>query len=275
MQIDISTIELDQSTQCRAEMRQETIDEYAEMMKNGDQFPPIVTFGTKDANWLGDGWHRVLAARAIGKSSISAIVSHGGRLEAIKHALKANMEHGLRRSNKDKQRSIEIACKEFPKVSNVVIADMCGVSRESVRTYRNSLQSLHPESRIGSDGKEYPATITQPERKPGNLEHLYDRQDRPSIVVPTPKSELPDPIRSSNSWEPDAEEVSEALEQYHEPVETKDKKTGEFNMGEQYVRNIASVAITQLESIPARNKHRRIAYELVLKFVERELENNG
>ncbi|HBN75096.1 MAG TPA: hypothetical protein DD473_04615, partial [Planctomycetaceae bacterium] len=49
------------------------------------------------------------------------------------------------------------------------------------------------------------------------------------------------------------------------------KKTGEFNMGEQFVHNVARVAITQLESIPLKNQYRINALTEVMEYIEQQI----
>ena len=57
--IALSKIRIDGDTQVRVELNQFVIDTYAEDMKQGDTFPPIVLFSERSSFWLGDGWHRV------------------------------------------------------------------------------------------------------------------------------------------------------------------------------------------------------------------------
>ena len=67
MQISISDIRLDGNTQARAGMKTETISDYAEAMKQGDRFPPVVVFNDGNNYWLADGFHRIYAARDTSK----------------------------------------------------------------------------------------------------------------------------------------------------------------------------------------------------------------
>ena len=142
IKIPISAIVLDESTQCRAEMRQEVIDEYAERMAEGDVFPPIDVFGTREKSWPGDGWHRLLAARLNTYTDIEVVLHPGGRTEAIKWALAANAAHGLKRSNGDKHRAVDIALREFPKLSGRAIAELCGVGYDLVQRVKKVTESV-------------------------------------------------------------------------------------------------------------------------------------
>lgn len=82
----------------------------------------------------------------------------GGRIEALRHALGANTRHGERRTNPDKARCVEIAAKEFPKLSNIAIGKLCGVDEKTVKAHRPVNSGISGvERRIGLDGKERPA----------------------------------------------------------------------------------------------------------------------
>jgi hypothetical protein len=168
--IALESIELDTSIQCRSHIDVELVNEYAIRMTEGDVFPPIVLFGKPDRYWIGDGWHRVMAARERKSRTISAEVHRGGRTDALKHALGANALHGYRRTNADKRRCIEIAVREFPRLSARALAKMCGVSNSTVRQVMPNENCTiravdgkpdRPTRLIGLDGKERPAHAGQ------------------------------------------------------------------------------------------------------------------
>jgi len=97
-----------------------------------------------------------------------AIVHAGGRREALKFALGSNAAHGLRRTNKDKRKAVEIALREYPKLSNRAIAELCKVSPGMVDEMRNTQLPKLGSSRIGKDGKvrRVIAVVSNPDRKP-------------------------------------------------------------------------------------------------------------
>jgi hypothetical protein len=64
----------------------------------------------------------------------------------------------VKRTNLDKRRSVELALAEWPKLSNVKLAEICCVSDEMVRGIKESIQVPKFGTCIGKDGKEYPAT---------------------------------------------------------------------------------------------------------------------
>jgi len=125
-------------------------------MTVGTVFDPIILFGDSERWWVGDGWHRILSAKKIGALTIDAELHEGGRIEALRYALKANDKHGKRRTNDDKRRCVEIALKEFAGLSSRQIADMCGVGYSLVQETRQVTESV-TSTVAGADGKQYPA----------------------------------------------------------------------------------------------------------------------
>ena len=158
MRLKLSCIEMDTSIQCRASIDTATVSEYAERMTEGDAFPPVIVYGTSGRCWIADGWHRIMAANQIGLLDIEATVTPGGRIDALKAALAANAAHGIRRTNQDKRRAVEIALREFGKLSSRQIAELCGVSTDMVIDHRPQLSESDSSKRMGADGKERPAT---------------------------------------------------------------------------------------------------------------------
>lgn len=81
----------------------------------------------------------------------------GGRIDALKAALSANAAHGIRRGNADKRRAVEIALREFPKLSSRMIAELCGVGHQLVGQVRG-VDDSSTSTRIDSLGRNQPAT---------------------------------------------------------------------------------------------------------------------
>ncbi len=151
----------------RAEINADTVNEYAEHMEAGDVFPPADVFAADSAYYIGDGWHRLLAAQKNGDVTFPCTVHEGGRSAAIKFALGANAKHGLKRTNADKRKAVTVALAEFPNLSDRQLAELCGVGHPFVGRVRNELESetTSTGSRLGADGKIYPAT------KPAAMRH--------------------------------------------------------------------------------------------------------
>lgn len=177
MHVTLTSIQMDKTTQCRASMRTETIEEYADAMKRGDAFPPVDLYGTAAQCWIGDGWHRVLATSTAGSCEVDATLHPGGRSDAIRHALRANATHGVRRTNEDKRRAVEVALAEFPELSSRAVAELCGVGDRLVREIRPTCGLTAPEAVTGRDGKQYPAGREAPPEPPAETEETQAEEE--------------------------------------------------------------------------------------------------
>jgi hypothetical protein len=142
-ELSLSRIIAQQEVQARVAMNDETIEEYAEAMRNGDKFPPVVVFTDDGAfYWLADGFHRYHATKQIAnKWSLQAEIRSGGKREAILYAVGANASHGLRRSREDKRNSVLklLNDKEWSQWSDREIARQCTVSQPFVSKLRAEL----------------------------------------------------------------------------------------------------------------------------------------
>jgi hypothetical protein len=137
--VPLASIKRDEALSCRARgIDARTVAEYAEAMRAGASFPPIVVFRDAKAGhcWLADGFHRTAAAELAGLAEIAADVREGGRRDALLHAASANSAHGLRRTNADKRHAVVLVLKSFPKWSDRKIGDACGVDHKTVGAAR-------------------------------------------------------------------------------------------------------------------------------------------
>ena len=175
--IGITSLILDPSAQARTQLSEEAITDYADAMREGAGFPPVTAFGAQEAAYLADGWHRVLAARKIGVAEIEVDLRPGGLREAILHAVGANSEHGVRRSNDDKRRSVEKLLKdpEWSTKADTWIADRCAVSSRFVGVVRSTLEM---NGSIPS--------VTMRRRADGSLVDTKNRGWRPKPAVEEP-----------------------------------------------------------------------------------------
>lgn len=165
--VRLSDIDIYAGTQTRAATSDEAVEGYAEAMKGGAEFPPIVVFFDGAKHYLADGFHRFLAAKRIEEKDMLAEVREGSRTDALKHALGANATNGVYRNNADKRYAAEIALEEWPELSNAYLADICKVSVELVRRARKSLGLDNPDLVMGKDGKKYPSRIEREARGRG------------------------------------------------------------------------------------------------------------
>lgn len=144
--IDVAIIK-DGGAQMRTEMRPETILEYADDMLSGATFPPVVVYFDGANYWLGDGYHRVEAARKIERATIEADVKEGTQRDAILHGIGANANHGLRRTQADKRRAVERLLKdpEWAQWSDRRIAQLANVDHKTVGVIRRELTGEVPK----------------------------------------------------------------------------------------------------------------------------------
>src|SRR5690606_22194691 len=102
----LDLIQIDGGTQSRAALNDHVVSDYAEAIKAGASFPPVVVFYDGKKHWLADGFHRFHADAKAGHSHIPADVRQGTRRDAILHSVGANETHGLRRTRDDKRRAV-------------------------------------------------------------------------------------------------------------------------------------------------------------------------
>jgi hypothetical protein len=157
--------------QIRVKMDPDVVLDYAEAMKGGKKFPPLLTFFDGEKYFLADGFHRLYAARELTIAKIECEVRNGTRLEARLAACGANQGHGLRRDNPDKRRAVQVALELQPDWSSRLIAEHVGVGHTIVDVVRRQLASdassnvrkprqsdgfsppPTPPQRLGRDGK--------------------------------------------------------------------------------------------------------------------------
>lgn len=106
--LTLDKITLDPSLQPRASLDPVTISEYRQVYEDGGDLKPIIVFHAGSSYTLADGWCRCTASRLAGRSAILAEVYPGGRKEAWLYAMRSNWDHGVRRSQADVRRVINL-----------------------------------------------------------------------------------------------------------------------------------------------------------------------
>lgn len=182
--VPVEEIEMDHRCQARAIVDHDAIEEYAAAYRAGRSLPPPEVFQVSGKLYLVDGFHRVPAAITAGVGFLRvAIVGQGTLDDAIWYATGVNASHGVRRSNADKRRAVQMALALRADESDRAIAAHCSVSHTFVATVRRELEAAQvatvatsaggrvddhppatrqraPEKRTGKDGKLYPAKAT-------------------------------------------------------------------------------------------------------------------
>ncbi len=177
MKIKLKKISIDGGTQPREDINEEIVSEYAEAMKEGDTFPPIVVFNDGVKYWLADGFHRYHASNKIGYLDIQAEVNQGTKRDAVLYSVSANSKHGLRRTNADKRKAVLTLLndEEWSAWSDREIARQCQVSPKTVSKYREKTGVEIPQVRKGKDGKTY-NTSNIGTSNPSKLPERFDKE---------------------------------------------------------------------------------------------------
>lgn len=149
--------------QSREATYEDTVSEYAEAMREGEQFPAVIVYTDGNLFWLADGYHRTHAAMANGYKTIRAEIRQGSFRDAHKFSRKANKKNGRRLTNADKRYMVtdtwnkrgELGLGGNPSTSS--LAQYCEVSEGFVRKLFNDGVITRPADapRTGVDGRAY------------------------------------------------------------------------------------------------------------------------
>ena len=143
--LPIDAITIDQRLQARMEKELDmlVVADYAELMRDGVVFPPVVVFydSLTSTRLLAEGFHRIAAAKQAGFTSISVTVIEGNERAAMLHSLGSNADHGKRRTNADKRYVVETMLKDdqWSAWSDREIGERCKVTHPFVAGIRKSL----------------------------------------------------------------------------------------------------------------------------------------
>lgn len=255
--LELETIRTDGGTQSRAALNSAVVEDYAQIIRDGTDFPPVVVFHDGKKYWLADGFHRLAAYRAAGAVEIEADVRQGDKRDAILFSVGANSAHGLRRTADDKRRAVMTLLndKEWGQWSANQIAKQCGVSHTYVNGIRSSLETPSSEPRTyttkhGTVAKMDTARIGKSERDAEQAEHDADREqarrDLPPHIqrievakarngsvhaavagkVPPPK---PEPEEHPEAIKAHRDELLEEVEALRNDVAERDRKIATFD----------------------------------------------
>ena len=111
--IAIAKLRRDGGTQPRAMLDPSTVEVYADGVREGASFPPVVVFHDGTNHWLADGFHRTEAHAVAGETEIAADIRPGTQRDAILFACGANATHGLRRTTEDKRRAVILLLRDL------------------------------------------------------------------------------------------------------------------------------------------------------------------
>ena len=184
--LPIDKIDIRSQYQIRFHLDETRVNEYAELMREGVEFSPIlvgefVGYRGPDPDptyFLLDGFHRIEAARRAGLSEIAVnVVQVSSQAEKIEQALRANIHHGLPLTAEERRRAVMFVISCYPKETLQRLAFRCGVSKSTVARCRDELYQMGKlklnGTTTGEDGKQ---------RK-----QKYDKRDEKPEIVKCPK----------------------------------------------------------------------------------------
>ena len=230
--------DLDLSLQTRSGTDAETINNYAEAMADGAQFPDVTVFTDGKHYWLADGFHRVMAAKQLGKKQISADIRKGTEDDAVVFGGTANNKQGKRPTRADVQHFLEMVWARREAIFGGTptggnFAEKCGVSRETGRKFveeklaampvapvrptanvgqlptrpnapiQAPKMPVRPTQLVGANGKMYPVRPSMPVKGTGNVLKVQGH------VVPLDRFGVEIPVEINAAFEQD--ELNEVI----------------------------------------------------------------
>lgn len=191
-QINIDQIRIDGDTQPRIRIDQALVDEYAEAMTRGDDFPPVELVSNGADMWLVDGFHRLAATKRAGASTIAANVREGELRDAQWIALAANGTHGAKRTRADLRNAVMRALldADWRKKSNRELARHLHCDHKTVAARRRELEETgtiarESERQVTRQGVTYTQDVTglaergQEEVASGEIPQMHEEPDAP------------------------------------------------------------------------------------------------
>jgi uncharacterized ParB-like nuclease family protein len=138
LMLPLAKLTRDVRAQSRVGLSEETVNDYADLLRRGVWLPPVDVFWDGRRYWLADGWHRCAACDLIKRRHVECQVHDGGLRDAILYAVGSNSTHGLRPGAADTRRRVQILLndREWSQWSNCEIARRCAVSEGMVRYLR-------------------------------------------------------------------------------------------------------------------------------------------
>ncbi len=186
----LSDLVLDAGTQIRTENNLDHVADLVEAYEAKRHVPPIDTFYNGGSKYVvADGFHRVFAAQKLEATHIKSEVHPGNKDSALLFALKANVGHGLRRTNADKRNAIRIALSKWPRKNNTEIADICAVSRHMVDNFKPPKDitpaDLTSPRQLSIPSEQVNTAYEKPESSPAPPPPMAAPSPDPSTAVPT------------------------------------------------------------------------------------------
>jgi hypothetical protein len=144
-EVELAKLRLDLGTQMRERMSQETVDHYAELKREGRDFPNLDVFRDGKTLILADGIHRAHAYKQLGLERATANIYEGTIRDAMLFACGANAEHALQRTTETKRRVMGtlLSDPEWMKWSVNKLRLAAGVSFEFADKFKKDWDARH------------------------------------------------------------------------------------------------------------------------------------
>ena len=139
---------MDVGIQPRFKLDLDLVKEYAEKMRDGENFPPPVVFCDGSHNYLSAGFNRVMALKSNGHVEIECEVINGTFEDAQDYAWKSNNDHGAPLTAEEKREIIRKALKtkKYSESSNNELAKEFKISSMTVSRVRIAMQEESKEA---------------------------------------------------------------------------------------------------------------------------------
>ena len=178
--LKISDIEIRENLQVRAEMNDDVVDEYAQLLDDGGELDPIDVFendapkngdGPRASHYVAEGNHRLGAYLKAQRTKIPAFIHVGEEFQALELAIQKNCHHGFPMDRKSKYKAVKMAleCAPLRRRSNKALAGLCGVSPTFVQRMREGkvrVDGSGPRKKSKREPKE-PSAVTTTAGDPG------------------------------------------------------------------------------------------------------------
>jgi hypothetical protein len=140
-EVPLQAIRMESDLQVRQKPDSQRVKNYAQLMEDGVEFPPVVIFQDEEIFWLADGKHRILAATRNDGDTIRAEVRPGTERDAYLCGLQSNAAHGLSLTNAEKGTAVDrmLQDAEWRAWSDREIARQCGVTHPFVGKRRQQM----------------------------------------------------------------------------------------------------------------------------------------
>jgi len=193
--VKLDKIRIDCGTQSRCKLDEEMINDYAEMMQEGAEFPAVHIIHDGNNYYLADGFHRYFANKKNGKKEIKADVVNGTLTEAILYSKSANGLHGKPFTREDKIKNVTemIEHFEFGDWSDREIGRRCCVSGTFVAKMRKQLRGDKPDTvKFKRNGKEIEMKVkeSKPKAEKPKKELQSTADEDQSVIIEMLQSEV-------------------------------------------------------------------------------------